>query len=497
MKKLDFPINRCTIDLTEKCNLRCKYCFTYGVGRRDNDFKQVKKTVDWLFKDEVCQSNELQIDWWGGEPLLRFELMKRVTDYTIEKASRENKKLMIGGTTNATLVTKEVVDWMDAHRTYFMLSIDGPGKMQVKRPTSMNSDSWELIAKNLPYIKEKIPFVRSRSSPTPEIIKDFIEGVKELKEKWGIDTQMFSPAYEEDWNPENLKIAEEQLKLYADYIIDVRKRGSKLDVKHLDDGAAHIEYKKTRAEFPCGAGRFYVGISVDGHIYPCHRFNKYNGKNPYDKYCIGSIEEGITRPELREPFIHFIEYPPPQKCKDCKWYGSICDMSCYAISYDLSGDIKTPPDKYCAWMEIQGNAIVYFHKKLKENNIPIRTENMGGPQPGQAGQMSGSCICNNMCYLEGTQNEIKNVDWNNPFGCHCYNTNYASGLSDQTRALTETEMLKISPRMDIRQSGQVTISQEGKELLNRLNETLTRTEMSQKELSVAISNLAKILEKKL
>ncbi len=107
-----------------------------------------------------------------------------------------------------------------------------------------------------------------------------------------------------------------------------------------------------------------------------------------------------------------------------------------------------------------------------------------------------SCVCNNMCYLEGTDQEKKNVDWETPFSCHCYNTNYSGGLSDQTRQLFEEEMRKIKERVQMPGPG-VGFSQAGKQLLNDLQGTLVRIDRTQKELTQAISTLAKVLEKKL
>jgi len=441
IQKLEFPINRCTIDLTERCNLRCKYCFTYGVGRRDLDFNMGKKIIDWLFMDEVCQSNEVGVDWWGGEPFLKFDLMKRLTEYVVNKAAKDKKRIMIGGTSNATLWTKEVVDWMNQTRAYFMMSIDGVKEVQdMFRKTAGGGSSWDLIAKNLPYIKQQIPFIRSRMAPTPRTIGKLVESVKYLYEEYGIEHNMFSPVYEMDWTDESLAEAERQMKLLADFMIEKKLEGKQIFIKHLDDGAQALEMNKNAREYPCGAGRFYVGISVDGYIYPCHRFNKYDGKPHSSKYCIGSIYEGITRPDLREPLIKFLDIEQP-KCEKCEWFKSLCHVSCYAINYDLTGNVLTPPELHCKWMNAQARAIVYYYEQLKKYRIPIEIPQTGG------GKMQ-SCVCYNMCYSEGTQWQIITADRTTGMKCHCYNTSYTGGLSDQARPLTDDEILKYDKSSD-------------------------------------------------
>jgi len=483
--KLDFPIRSCTIDLTERCNLRCKYCFTYGVGKRDLTFEQGKKTIDWLFRDEVSQADDISIDWWGGEPFLKFDLMRRLSDYVLEKAHKTRKRVMMGGTSNVTLWTPKVIDWMNNHNIYFLMSIDGVGAAQdTFRPMAgKKKSSWNVIKRRLPYIVSKIPFIKSRSSPAPATIHLFADSVKELYNTYKLKDQTFSPVFEMEWTDDKLKIAKEQLFALADFMIELAKKSERLAVKHFDDGAAKLETGSIKPEWPCGAGRFYVGIGVDGYIYPCHRFNKYD-RPVSEKYCIGSIDEGITRPDLREPFLKFLDLAPPEKCKNCKWYGRTCNIGCYAINFDLTGSIFTPGENHCRWMEVQGEAIEYFYKKIKENNLPLPKPAFPQPQIGGM-RMAGSCICNNMCYLEGTEREVKTVDWSTGFACQCYNTNYAGGLADQARQLTQEEMLKISPRPASQY-----------ELLQKLVNRLDEMQETNKQLLDVITKLASSLAEK-
>ena len=198
MKKLEFPINRCTIDVTENCNLRCGYCFTYfnkNFKRKDLPYERGVEIIDWIFKDEISQSNQIDLNWWGGEPLFKFDTLKRLTDYALEKSIKEGKTLSIGGTTNTTLMDKDVVDWMKRHNSYFMMSIDGPKEIQdANRPCAVKGcSSWDMIEKNLPYAMQQIPFLGSRMSPTPQHIHRMAETFRMLYERFKISSQMYSP----------------------------------------------------------------------------------------------------------------------------------------------------------------------------------------------------------------------------------------------------------------------------------------------------------------
>jgi len=483
MKKLEFPINRCTIDITEKCNLRCGYCFTYGIGKRDLTYNKGVEIVDWLFKDEISQSNTIDISWWGGEPFLKFELMKQLTDYALSIASKQGKTVSFNGTSNTTLMTKEVVDWMKQYNSYFLMSIDGIGNIQNKnRPLATGGSSWNKIAKNLPYITQEIPFINSRMSNTTEHVDKFFDTFKQLYEKYNIKTQMYSPVFEMDWTDEKLNIAQEQLMLLCDYIVELRLKGEDLKVKHLDDGVKALHFKKSKPEFPCGAGRFYVGISVDGVIYPCHRFNKYDGKNWKQKGYIGTIQDGITDPKFRYGFTNFMDFPVPEKCSNCELYGNLCDRSCYAINYDLSRSIFTSPDVYCRWQKMHSKVVHYFYKKIKENNLRIEGNfNMSG----------NSCICNNMCYMENTPTEIKKIDPTTDATCICNNTGYSGDKSENiARRLTEVERSKFQ------QNPPMQVSREGSNLLMRLNEQLNDVKVTNDRLAKAIELLTEVLKSK-
>lgn len=467
MKKLDHPINRCTIDVTENCNLRCGYCFTFfnkNYKRKDLSITRGKEIIDFLLKEEISQSDIIDINWWGGEPFYKFDTLKTLTDYALERTQKLGLRLSIGGTSNVTLWDKKVVDWMNQHRSYFMMSIDGPKDVQDNnRPAENGKSSWGMIEKNLPYIMQQIPFANSRMSPTPKHIGRMHDTFQMLYTRFKIKTQMFSPVYEVEWSDDKLKIAKEELIKICEMIIRIRKSGGEFNVKHLDDYAGKIESGKSTPQFPCGAGRFYVGFSTNGDIYPCHRFNKYNNGKAKEKDKIGDIKRGITNPEFRQQFTNWFDNPFPKKCtEECELYGNLCDMSCYAVSYDLTGKIYTPHETYCRWEHMFAEVAKYYHKRLKEENLPILGMNNGG----NMGQQS--CNCNNMCFLEGSENEIITVDPNSDATCICNSTNYNGSLNDTARKLTNTERNELLGKMEKHAKSETSFSPEGKQLMEKM-----------------------------
>ena len=478
MKKLDVPITSASVELTEKCNLRCGYCFTYGIGKKDLNFNKGKSIVDWLLMDEVSQSDHIEISWWGGEPLLKFNLMRKLTDYAVSRAGSMGKSVSIGGTTNTTLVTPEVVDWMCQTRAYFLFTIDGIGRdHDVNRPTANGGSSWKLIEKNLPYMMEKIPFSKVRMSIAPNTIHNMFSNIKTLHEQFKINAIAFSPVYEMDWRDADIEECRRQLKMIVDYVVKRRKGGYNLAIKHLEDGAKAISLAQRRVLHPCGAGRTYIGITTEGLIYPCHRFHKFGNNFSGDRFILGNVDAGIIHPEVRDMFINFIPADHPGCVKGCEWMHSLCNMPCYAVAFDLTGDIHTVPPIYCKLWKLQSEAAKYLHDKLQENGFQIFAE-----------RPTGSCVCNNMCYSEHTDNEIITLNRNSKFACICNNTVYDGSAEAQARELTHQELQgKLQ---------QVYISTPGEKMLKTLIKQLDRQTHIDTDLIAVINRLSDAVEKK-
>lgn len=476
IKKLDVPIKMASVELTERCNLRCGYCFSYGRGRKDLAPKKGRDIIDWLLADEVSHGNPVEITWWGGEPFVKFDLMRELTEYAVRRAESMGKTISIGGTTNATLLNKEAVDWMCQTRAYFMLSVDGIGKDQdINRSTATGKSSWKLIEQNLPYVVEKIPFIKTRMSLAPNTIHNMLHSIKTLHEQFKINSITFSPVYEMDWTDENIHECEKQFRLTADYIVSCRKRGEELSVKHLDEGAGKIKNGHKQLVHPCGAGRGYVGISTEGIIYPCHRFHKFGASESMsDAMILGNIDVGIINPELRDKFINSTSAPYPT-CGGCEWKQVLCDMPCYAIAYDLTGDILTVPPLYCRLWKIQSDAAKYFHEQLIANNLSVFSSSP-----------NTVCTCDNMCYAEGTDKEIITINRGSQATCICNNVRYDGRPDEQARPLAPNEL-----------SGQIkkiAISTPGEQMLRRLIEQMDRQAGIDTDLVAAINRLSDAIE---
>lgn len=358
---VNFPITKATLNLTRSCNFRCPWCFTHGHGEGNMSFETARKIVDFLFENAKRINDYVEISFWGGEPLLRWELLKEITIYATRKSMQTGIQVRFGGTTNGSLLTPDKFDFLDRYKILFLFSFDGSKKTHDKyRRFSNGEGSYDLCLNNLKEALKKWPIYRTRLSLSADNVDTFFEDMKTMIDL-GIDHLIFSPVYETDWNDEKWAIFIEQSKQLVDYIAHLREKGKKVTIEHF------VSYvQKDASKWPCGAGRFYCGFDYDGSAGPCHRFLKFDDNRPwYEKeYVIGHIDEKpfITNPEFRYKFLRF--YP---KCTpDCIGLDTACNGGCYAVNWDFNKDITKPYSQLCKYSVAQKIVSMYYKEKVMD-----------------------------------------------------------------------------------------------------------------------------------
>ena len=386
-----------------------------------------RKGIDFLFNN-ACKVKELQlpqpagveVGFWGGEPFLQWELMQQMVLYAEAKSSETGIPIKFSGTTNGTLLTEEKFDFLDAHKIFFLLSIDGRKESHDKfRRFASGAGSHDLVMRNARAALRRWPFYRARLSLHADNVDTFYEDMKYLFEE-GFTYLIFSPVYESNWTDEKWAIFEDQCYKLVDYITASDR---KLEVEHFK--SYMTPDSSTRA---CGAGVFYCNIDIDGAIEVCHRYLKNDDTTPWQErpYCIGHIDYGITKPEVKEKF----ENPDQSACKGCaRFYDTICHTGCHAVNTDFMGHPFTPYKHLCKYVETQKKVSEYYKSKLPSSS---------------AG--SKSCICYNMCYAENTEQEVKVIDPTTTAQCTCNNTFYSGPLDPNiARPLLPEEIKTYHP----------------------------------------------------
>ena len=337
---VESPIKAMCLHISHDCNLRCKYCFAstgdFGKGRKLMPFEVGKAAIDFLLEKSVGREN-LEVDFFGGEPLMNFDVVKQIVEYARSKEEEYHKNFRFTITTNGMLLDDDTIDYINKEMYNVVLSIDG--RKEVNDRMRVRVDGSGCYDRILPKFKKLVDgrgdkeyYVRGTYT---KYNLDFSEDVMHLYEA-GFDEISVEPVIE---SPEEAyAITEEDLdQIYAEYdkLVDrigaIRKSGKHINFFHfmidLDQGPCVI--KRLRG---CGSGNEYVSITPDGDIYPCHQFVGH------DEYKMGNIEEGTFNNDIKKEFAGCHVYSKPA-CQEC-WARFYCSGGCNANNYQYAGDIR-------------------------------------------------------------------------------------------------------------------------------------------------------------
>ena len=344
---VESPIKAMCLHISHDCNLRCKYCFAstgdFGKGRKLMPFEVGKAAIDFLLEKSVGREN-LEVDFFGGEPLMNFDVVKQIVEYARSKEEEYHKNFRFTITTNGMLLDDDTIDYINKEMYNVVLSIDG--RKEVNDRMRVRVDGSGCYDRILPKFKKLVDgrgdkeyYVRGTYT---KYNLDFSEDVMHLYEA-GFDEISVEPVIE---SPEEAyAITEEDLdQIYAEYdkLVDrigaIRKNGKHINFFHfmidLDQGPCVI--KRLRG---CGSGNEYVSITPDGDIYPCHQFVGH------DEYKMGNIEEGTFNNDIKKEFAGCHVYSKPA-CREC-WARFYCSGGCNANNFVFNGDIHKAYELSC------------------------------------------------------------------------------------------------------------------------------------------------------
>lgn len=240
-------------------------CFKEYEGH-DLDEDLAFRIIDWVMDPQTHGENEsVDVSFWGGEPLMKWDLLKKIVLYAEEKAREAGIEVTFGGTTNVVLLTEDKFDFMDEHKIHFLLSCDGIERHHDQfRKFKNGTGSWKTVDENITRILQRWPMQEVRLSYTAENIEELRQDIDYFVDK-GFRYIIYSPVAEGDWTPEKLESLRQVWQEIAEWYITQRS----VTIKFIEDSCQHLTGRPTGSAAPCGAGRNYLGINYDGSIYPC------------------------------------------------------------------------------------------------------------------------------------------------------------------------------------------------------------------------------------
>ena len=334
------PVKAMCLNIAHDCQLRCKYCFAstgdFGKGRKLMSFETGKHAIDFLLENSGDRPN-LELDFFGGEPLMNFNVVKQVVEYARSREKEYNKKFRFTITTNGLLLDDDKIDFINREMSNVVLSIDGRKEVNdYFRVLPNGQGCYDII---MPKYKKLVAgrgdkeyYVRGTFTNKN---LDFSNDVFALNEA-GFDQISVEPVVGDD---DIYALTEKDLPaVFAEYeklalqLLENEKNGKKFNFFHfmldLDQGPCAI--KRLRG---CGCGNDYVAITPDGDIFPCHQFVGI------DEYKMGNIDEGTFNQEMKADFARAHVYSKPD-CREC-WAKFYCSGGCNANNYQYMGDIRT------------------------------------------------------------------------------------------------------------------------------------------------------------
>ena len=346
-KKRQTVVKALCLHIAHDCNLACRYCFAeegeYHGRRALMSFEVGKKALDFLIANSGSRRN-LEVDFFGGEPLMNWEVVKQLVEYGRSQEKEHNKNFRFTLTTNGVLLNDEIMEFCNREMSNVVLSLDGRREVNDRmRPFRSGKGSYDLIVPKFQKFAQsrgtKDYYVRGTFTRNNlDFSRDVLHFADLGFDKMSIEPVVASPDEPYAIREEDLpQIMEEYDRLAREYI-ERQKEGRGFTFFHfmidLDQGPCVAKRLSG-----CGSGTEYLAVTPWGDFYPCHQFVGQEG------FLLGNVEEGITNTAVRDEFKMCNVYAK-EKCRNCfaRFY---CSGGCAANSYNFHGSITDAYDIGC------------------------------------------------------------------------------------------------------------------------------------------------------
>lgn len=347
-----------TLEINQICNLRCRYCYLGDKSGAAMEMETAKRAINFAFKNvKIHKDKKLWIDFIGGEPLISFETIKKLVEYIEDQNKQYQYILAFSMTTNAVLVSKEILDYLAAKKFSIKISLDGEKDVNDRNRISLDGSSVhdkviERIGLLHEYEKNTGKFIQVTNVITKNNFEDYCEGLVYLTKFAKFKMIDSSIDISVPWTDEELYKLEMILQRALDYFLDnaARNEGFHWGFAHR---MVRLQDKKKRF-YICGGGIVSVYVRTDGSIFPCPG-------NLNQKMSIGRVYEGYDNKKL--DFFKSLHGINNKKCRNCKIYKSCMVNSCVMQNILFTNDVNTPAPVLCNMQQL------LYRLYIKNSNI--------------------------------------------------------------------------------------------------------------------------------
>jgi uncharacterized protein len=369
----NFPLQTMVMNLTNQCNLSCQYCYEFGEDKvatpegkpKFMDFETASASVDYLFTQSAGRHG-LHITFFGGETLMNFPLLKKVVGYARQKAAEQGRSVDFSLTTNATLLTPAIIEYLSENEIGVTVSMDGDKAAHDKfRVFSNGKGSYDIIEPRVrALIKEhKTRPIVARVTMTSQAM-DVLGTYRHLKNDLGFHEIGFAPV---TTSPNRLysidnrgldSVLDQFGVLAAEYLAHAL-RGEHHGFSNVSDTLSEL-HQGVNKSHPCGAGLGLVGVGPSGDIAPCHRFVDS------DTHTLGHVSTGIDKAKQND-FLSRGHIQVKTDCRTC-WARPVCAGGCHHEAYVRYGDTGHPNLHYCDWIRGWTNTCLEIYGAIAAEN---------------------------------------------------------------------------------------------------------------------------------
>ena len=327
------------LHIAHTCNLNCSYCFAsqgkYHGERALMSYEVGKRALDFLVENSGSRRN-LEVDFFGGEPLMNFDVVKKLVEYARSIEEEKNKHFRFTLTTNGVLVDDDVIEFANREMSNVVLSLDGRKEVHDRyRVDYAGNGSWEkIVPKFQKFVKERGDKDYYMRGTFTHANPDFLEDIKTMLDL-GFTQLSMEPVVAAADDPSALTeddkpIVERQYEELAKLMLKRDKEGRPFTFYHymIDLKGGPCIYKRISG---CGSGTEYMAVTPWGDLYPCHQFVGD------EKFKLGDIYNGVTNKSIQNVFASCNVYARPD-CADC-WAKLYCSGGCAANAYHATGSV--------------------------------------------------------------------------------------------------------------------------------------------------------------
>ncbi len=333
---------KCSLSLTHDCNMACNYCYAGVKNSEVMDIEIAKKIIDFIFKT-IPKDQSIEINYFGGEPFLEFDLIREITKYVRKIEQKYKNPVMIGITSNGTLLTSEILDYLKHERISLCVSIDGNQQVHDRnRKFSSGKGSFSLVNEKLDLALSILDYVQVNAVYGPDTVDKLLETVSFLSEK-NVSSIHLNPNITAQWSNDYYPILRKKFQEIADYYISSYTNGQEIAINYIDNKII-IFLKGGYSDFDkCHMGELEWGFAPSGNIYPCERLV---GDDNNESFCMGNTQTGLNV-DRQSTILWSKNQMGNLKCRNCELQ-QYCMNWCGCTNYFMTGKTNQTGEFMCA-----------------------------------------------------------------------------------------------------------------------------------------------------